>query len=99
MTIANIKAILPSANKPVARVYLKNDTSKIIFIGFKAGMVLEQHKAPTLSQLLVLEGKVDYIQEGNITHLSQYQNIDIQPNIMHEVHAIEDSICMLSQGF
>lgn len=98
MPIAIIKDLLATATKPVARLYFKNDSFKIIFIGFNTGMILAQHTAPTHSKLLVLEGKVVYIQEGIHTTLEQFQSIDIQPHIVHEVQALENSLCMLTQG-
>ncbi len=98
MIIQEIQEKLMSAAKPVARLYFKSGDVKTIFIGFKQGMVLDQHKTHLPARLMVINGHVTYVQTGESTPLSQYEYKDIPVNIMHEVHADEDSLCMLTQG-
>jgi len=61
-------------------------------------MTLDQHKTHLPARLLVLSGDVTYIQAGTQTRLKQYDFIDIPINIIHEVYANTDSLCMLTQG-
>lgn len=98
MVVQELLDKLETSTKPVARVYFKSDQFKIIFIAFKAGMVLDQHTAAMQSRLMVLEGQVNYIQEGTTTLLNAHDYIDIPPHIIHEVHSLQDSLCMLTQG-
>ena len=98
MIIQEIHEKLKSSTKPVARLYYKSGDVKILFIGFKKGMILDQHKTHLPARLMVMSGKVTYIQESELTNLRQYEYKDIPVDIMHEVHADEDSLCMLIQG-
>ena len=98
MIIQEIHEKLKSSTKPVARLYYKSGDVKTIFIGFKKGMILDQHKTHLPARLMVICGKVTYIQESELTNLRQYEYKDIPVDIMHEVHAVEDSLCMLIQG-
>lgn len=98
MIIQEIHEKLKSSTKPVARLYYKSGDVKTIFIGFKKGMILDQHKTHLPARLMVMSGKVTYIQESELTNLRQYEYKDIPVDIMHEVHADEDSLCMLIQG-
>jgi len=47
---------------------------------------------------MVITGKVTYVQASEKTILNQYEYKDIPVDIIHEVHADEDSLCMLIQG-
>ena len=98
MIINEIQEKLETAIKPVARLYYKAGEYKTMFIGFKKGMTLEQHKTQVPARLMVITGMVTYIEEGDKTTLKMYEYQDIPVNIIHEVHAEEDSLCMLVQG-
>jgi quercetin dioxygenase-like cupin family protein len=98
MIVQEIQEKLITATKPVARLYHKSGECKTIFIGFKQGMTLEQHKTHLPARLMVITGSVTYIQADEKTVLNTYQYKDIPVNIIHEVYADEDSLCMLIQG-
>ena len=98
MTILDIKEKLETATNPVARLYYKVEGCKTLFIGFKKGMTLEQHKTHLPARLMVITGKVTYVQAGEKTLLNMYEYKDIPVNVLHEVHAEEDSLCLLIQG-
>ncbi|MFZ1524873.1 MAG: hypothetical protein WAT22_08665 [Saprospiraceae bacterium] len=98
MVIQEIQDKLMTASKPVARLYYKSGDVKTIFIGFKENMILDQHKTHLPARLMVITGKVTYLQAGEKTILNQYEYKDIPVDIIHEVHADEDSLCMLIQG-
>ena len=96
--IREIQEKLKTSLKPVARLYYKSGDVKQIFIGFNRGVTLDQHKTHLPARLLVLSGDVTYIQAGTQTRLKQYEYIDIPINIIHEVYANSDSLCILTQG-
>lgn len=98
MIIREIEQKLETSAKPVARLYHKSGDHKTIFIGFKKGMTLDQHKTNLPARLMVITGKVTYIQLDEKTQLDQYDFKDIPANIIHEIFAEEDSLCMLIQG-
>lgn len=96
--IQEIQEKLMSSTKPVARLYYKSEPSKTKFIGFNNGMTLDQHKTNLPARLMVLTGKVTYKQGDDTTVLHQYEFKDIPADILHEVYADEDSLCMLIKG-
>jgi quercetin dioxygenase-like cupin family protein len=98
MMIREIIDEVETSAHPVARALHKGDHFKILVIAFKKGMKLKDHQTPLASKLTVLEGRVAYIQGGNKTTLKKFEDIDIPVNSIHSVEALEDSLCLLSQG-
>ncbi|HMR86827.1 MAG TPA: hypothetical protein PKD51_01670 [Saprospiraceae bacterium] len=96
--IQEIEEKLMAATKPVAKLYYQGEASKTIFIGFKKGMTLDQHKTNIPARLMVLKGQVTYKQGDHVNVLRLYESQDIPVDIMHEVYADEDSLCMLTKG-
>ncbi|WP_194776222.1 cupin domain-containing protein [Pararhodonellum marinum] len=98
MTINDIKEELKEANQPVAKSLHHGKGFKVLIIGFRKGMILQKHKAHTKSKLTVLEGAVVYKEESRNVALTQYEEVEIPVEIMHAVEAVEDSLCILTQG-
>jgi ketopantoate hydroxymethyltransferase len=98
MIIQEIQEKLETANKPVALQFYKSGDVKILFIGFKKGMTLAEHKTTIPVRLMVITGKVTYVQASDKTVLNQYNFKDIPVDIMHKVYADENSLCMLIKG-
>jgi quercetin dioxygenase-like cupin family protein len=96
--ITEINKKLATTDKPVARIFYKSGEHKIMLMGFLKGMILEQHKTSVPARLLVMSGLVTYKQGNEPTTLQQYDFFDIPVDVLHEVHAEEDSLCMLIQG-
>ncbi|GAA0878074.1 hypothetical protein GCM10009119_10420 [Algoriphagus jejuensis] len=97
-TITEIFASLPTSTHPVARALHKGDNFKVLLVGFKAGMVFRDHKAHIPSKLTVLQGSVVYKEGDKVVELAQYEEVDIPVEITHSVEALEESLCILSQG-
>jgi quercetin dioxygenase-like cupin family protein len=67
-------------------------------MGFNKGSILKAHKAHIRSKLTVLEGAVIYREVNKEQELKQYDEFEIPIGITHSVEAIEDSLCVLTQG-
>ncbi len=98
MTIKELKEELKVANHPIAKSLHHGKGFKVLVIGFKKGMILKDHKAHIQSKLTVLEGSVIYKEENRVIELLQYNEVEIPIEITHSVEALEDSLCILSQG-
>ncbi|SHE36477.1 cupin domain-containing protein [Dysgonomonas macrotermitis] len=98
MTIKIIKKELESAKRPVPRVLKSGDKFKLILIGFKDKMVLDDHKTDIPARLVVLEGKVIYKEGDKTVMLTQYDEVGIPVNVIHSVTALADSLCMVVKG-
>lgn len=98
MTIKEVNKQLETANNPVAKALHKGDNFKVLVIGFKQGMKLKEHQAHLPSKLTVISGKVLYKQHEKETVLDTFDEIDIPVNIPHSVEAIDESLCLLTQG-
>lgn len=98
MTIKEIKEELKASNHPIAKSLHHGKGFKVLIIGFKKGMILKDHKAHIQSKLTVLEGGVIYKEEDRVVELMQYDEVEIPIEITHSVEAIEDSLCILTQG-
>lgn len=98
MTIKSILEQLETAKHPIAEVLHKGEHFKVLVIGFKAGMKLKDHKANKTSKLTVISGSVIYKESERHITLETFNEIDIPINIIHSVEALEDSLCLLTQG-
>lgn len=98
MTIKEILQELKTAKHPVAKAIHKGNHFKILVIGFRPGMKLKDHEAPLPSKLTILTGKVVYKENAKEITLEMYDETDIPVNTRHSVEAIEDSLCLLTQG-
>ena len=96
--IKEVKEKLNSASGPVARSLHQGEGFRVLTIGFNAGMIMKEHKASISSKLTVLEGSVVYQEANRAITLSQYEEIDIPILVIHSVEALEDSLCLLTQG-
>ena len=98
MTIKDIKKDVESAKRPVPRVLKSGDNFKVIIIGFKDKIILDDHKTDIPARLVVLEGKVIYKEGDKTVIMNQYDEVNIPVNIIHSVTALEDSLCMVVKG-
>lgn len=98
MLIKDILTELETSSHPVAKALHKGEHFKVLVIGFKEGMILKEHKAHLPSKLTVMDGSVEYRQGENIVVLSKYDSFDIPVDEVHSVWAMEDSLCLLTQG-
>ena len=89
---------LKASSHPVARALHKSDNFKVLMIGFNKGMILKDHRAHIPSKLTVLSGSVVYRENDREVRLAQYEEIEIPIEITHSVEALEDSLCVLTQG-
>ena len=97
-TIKDIISDLKTALHPVAKALHKGDHFRVLMFGFNKGMILKDHKAHLPSKLTVVTGTVIYKEGEKEVTLMKYDEIDIPVEIVHSVEAIEDSLCILSQG-
>jgi len=98
MTIKSILEQLKSGGHPIAKVLHKGEHFKVLVIGFKSGMRLKDHKAHCTSKLTVISGCLFYRECERNIKLETFDEIDIPVNVSHSVEAIEDSLCILTQG-
>lgn len=89
---------IEKSEKPVVKVLFKYDTSKVIAIAFKKGMILKEHKTNVPTKLIVLKGHVVYEEEKRTFSLETLDEMMIPIGVLHLVEAFEDSVCLLIQG-
>jgi len=95
MNIHEVKKQLESSVAPVVKVIHKTESNRIIALGLRKGIVLKEHKASVPARLIVLEGSLQYKQEGEIIELHQHDEHEIPVGILHSVEGLEDSIAIL----
>jgi quercetin dioxygenase-like cupin family protein len=98
MTINDILAQLETSNHPVAKALHKGEHFRVLIIGFKKGMILKDHQTHLPAKLTVLKGKVAYHEGSDEIIAKVYDEVDIPIDTIHNVLAIEDSLCLLTQG-
>lgn len=98
MIIKEVLAKLETSENPIAKSLHTGNGYNVLVMAFKKGMVLKEHKAHIPSKFTVLAGSVKYIEENRTVELNQYDDVDIPVDVPHSVEAVEDSLCLLSQG-
>jgi len=98
MIIEQVLTALETAAGPVVKVLQQNTQFKVIVLGFKKGMVLKEHDTDVNTNLVVIEGKVEYRGADRHVVLHKFDEINIALKVLHSVVALEDSICFLIKG-
>jgi quercetin dioxygenase-like cupin family protein len=98
MLIKEILKELETSKHPIAKAFHKGTHFRVLVMAFKKGMTLKDHQAHLPSRFVVMEGKVIYIENDKRIELSKFEEVDIPIHVTHSVQAIEDSLCLLTQG-
>lgn len=83
-------------NKPAVSLLLDTDFSKEIRIVFKKGQIMKDHQAPFSIIVQVLKGCIDFGLEGEIKQLNTGDLISLEPKIIHNLTAVEESVVRLT---
>lgn len=86
---------LPNSDKPLTKVLLKNENTKVIAVGLKKGVVLNDHKAPGATKLIVVKGEVKYTTAHKEIMLRLFEEYDIPLDEIHRVEGLQDSLFLL----
>ena len=70
--------------------------SKEIRINLEKGAQIKEHKAPGAIMVQVLSGKIDFSVGENSVILDALNMITLEPNVIHALTALENSIVRLS---
>nr|WP_314565552.1 cupin domain-containing protein [uncultured Campylobacter sp.] len=70
--------------------------SKEIRINLEKGAQMKEHKAPGAIMVQVLSGKIEFSVGENNVILDALDMITLEPNVMHALTALENSIVRLS---
>lgn len=95
MVFNTILEKLATAGRPVALAIAKGAEFSILAIGFKKGMILQEHVTSVPAKLIVLEGSVTYQTGPNTIPLEKYAEMSIPANEKHAIFAHADSMCLL----
>lgn len=74
----------------------KSETMRIVLIGLHENAELKPHKANGVISVQVIEGKIEFSAEEQITHLEKSQMIALQENVIHSVKALTESFFLLT---
>ncbi|QXP74404.1 cupin [Tenacibaculum sp. AHE15PA] len=83
-------------NKPAVSLLLDTDFSKEIRIVFKKGQIMKDHQAPFSIIVQVLKGCIDFGLEGEVKQLNTGDLISLEPKIIHNLTAVEESVVRLT---
>ena len=70
--------------------------SKEIRINLEKGAQMKEHKAPGAIMVQVLSGKIDFSVGENNVILDALDMVTLEPNVIHALTALENSIVRLS---
>ncbi len=99
MIIKEAIAELESKGNPVAKLMHTGVAFKVIILAFKKGMSLKEHKTSVPTKLTVINGNVKYSSDNLIRTIDTYEELEIPLEEIHSIEALEDSLCILIQGY
>ena len=82
-------------NVTIAKLF-DGPNSKEIRINLEKGAQMKEHKAPGAIMVQVLSGKIDFSVGENSVILDTLDMITLEPNVIHALIALENSIVRLS---
>lgn len=77
----------------------KSETMRIVLIGLHQDAELKPHKANGTLSIQVLDGKLEFMTEQQITQIERGQMIAVQDNVAHSVKALTASFFLLTLAF
>jgi len=94
---------LDESTGPIAKVFHKGNNFRIISLGLKKGVLLKEHKPPSLKEnhlpdnviLIVIKGKAHYKSKTRNVIMNTFDKLEIPIDELHSVEGIEDSILLL----
>ncbi len=95
MIINTLLVDLELSSKPLARSVIKGEGYSVLAIGFKREMVLKEHKTSIPAKLIIIYGKIEFVMMNEITILNKFDEHEIPVNVLHELRAVEESLCFL----
>lgn len=96
--IANIKESLKfNDEKPAILSIINSEKLNLKAVGLKKGQIMSKHKAGLKSLVIVLEGKIEFVINGQKFELNELDTYEIPVNVEHEIRGIEQSIFSLTQ--
>lgn len=98
MILKEIVQELEHAKDPVYKMLRKGESSHILAIGFKKGMLLKKHKSDIPARIVVIKGRVVYNSEHEATPLGLYEEYEIPVGEFHWVEANQDSMILVLKG-
>ena len=75
---------------------VKSPSLRIVLMILQAGAALPEHSTSGTISVQVLSGSVDFIVEDKATHLKAASLLSLASGIPHSVHAIEESVVLLT---
>ena len=82
--------------QPVITPLVTNDYTKEIRIVFREGQSMKAHKTSFPITVMIVSGEIDFGVEGQRMIFGAGDVIAVEPNVIHDLHALEDSIVRLS---
>ena len=79
-----------STEKPNVCHIKKSDKIKYFCISLGKGAVLKKHSAPNPATLLVLQGEIKFLVDGQELHFKRFDSYEIPVNALHEVIGVHD---------
>ena len=79
-----------NSEKFTNKLLLQNENQKAILFAFSAGQELKTHTTPTPALLIMLEGKCEFLMNGNSQTLATGEVIEIPAQVPHSLKAISN---------
>jgi quercetin dioxygenase-like cupin family protein len=74
----------------------KTDGMRLVLVGLHQGAEMKTHTAPGIISVQVLEGKIQFSTEQQTAELGEGQMLALHKGIPHSVHAMEESVFLLT---
>jgi len=83
-------------NRPVIKVLFETDFTKEIRILMQKGTLMKEHKTSFPIVVAIMEGDIDFGVAGEVKNLTAGALIALEPNVLHDLKANENTIVRLT---
>ncbi|MFY0643377.1 MAG: hypothetical protein JXR19_02815 [Bacteroidia bacterium] len=98
MNLNDVVSQMELSERPITHLIHKSDSSKIIAIGLKKGVSLNEHKSPGPANIVVIKGAISYKANSKLVELRTYDEFQIPIDEIHSVTGIENAVFLLVVG-
>ena len=76
----------------------RGDELTLVLVAMKAGTTLDEHSAPAAAVVVTLGGKIIFTSSADKITLEQGDGVTFTGDVLHSVHASEDSVFLIVIG-
>ena len=90
---------IAETDRPIMKIIFRNNNTRVIAFGLKKGMKLTDHQLPVNTKIILMKGEVEIESKIETVTLSDFDEYEIAPKVIHQVTAKNDLMMLVILNF